>query len=62
MLLFPVMIVAAARGSAQSAALGRLRYTKVQIVTSFVAASFTLVQLWRLPIGGIQGARKPSFG
>jgi hypothetical protein len=60
-LLFPVMVVAAARGSARSAALGRLRYTKVQIDTSFVVASFTLVQLWRLPIDGIQDARNPSF-
>ena len=36
-------------------------YTKVQFLTSFVAASFTRVQLWRLPTGGIQGARNPSF-
>ncbi|MEH2568816.1 hypothetical protein V1289_008443 [Bradyrhizobium sp. AZCC 2289] len=37
------------------------RYTKVQFVTSFVAANFTLVQLWQLPADGIQGARNPSL-
>src|ERR1700748_237675 len=37
------------------------RYTKVQIVTCFVVASFTCVQLSCLPTGGIQAARNPSF-